>query len=400
MECGYHIWGKVKEMKLGEKMIISKKTALIGLISIVGLVVASLSITFIVIETKKNKLVEHDPIIIWEDIDFTLYDFPGKGTSKKPYLIENYNITTNAKIGIYIWNTTKYFVIRNCLVEAQETGIFIDSVAHETAQISNNNCISNLKHGILLYDSHYQSLIQNTCSNNQFGIYIHSSSFPDLSENICTNNDYGMVFLYSPAPSLLDNLCTNNNVGAYFYLSSSPSFSQNKFFNNYYGVYLMSSTFAAFSENEFSNNNYGAYLNSSVYSSFSENEFSNNNYGLFMVSASDSAFEDNILTNNNFGIYLVFNTNSCNMTYNLFQDNMGYAIYIEDFNYGNNIHHNSFIDNGQSSTSQAYDDSINFWYDDVNDEGNYWNTHDMIGSYVIDGSTSRVDLYPLENRPV
>jgi parallel beta-helix repeat protein len=400
MECGYHIWGKVKDMKLGEKMIISKKTALIGLISIVGLVVASLSITFIVIETKKNKLVEHDPIIIWGDTDFTLYNFPGKGTSKNPYLIENYNITTNAKIGIYIWNTTKHFVVRNCLVDAIETGIYLDSIAHGTAKITNNECITNKKHGILLYDSHYQSLIQNTCTNNQFGIYIHSSSAIDLSENICTNNDYGLVNLYSPVTSLLDNLCTNNYVGAYFYLSSSPSFSQNKFTNNNYGVYLMSSSIAAFSDNEFSNNNYGIYLNSSVYSIFSDNEFSNNYYGIFMVSASDSSLANNILTNNHFGIYLFFNTNSCNMTYNLFQDNIGYAIYIEAFNSDSRIHHNSFIDNGHSSTSQAYDDSINFWYDPIIYEGNYWNDHDMIGSYLIDGSTSRVDLFPLENRPV
>ena len=381
-------------------MIITKKTTLIGLISIVGIVVASLSITFIVIEVRKHKLIEHDPIIVWGDDDFILYNFPGKGTAKNPYRIENYNITTEAKVGITIWNTTAHFIVRNCLVNAEETGIWIESVATETATITKNTCMLNSKYGIFLYDTDGQSLIQNVCTNNRFSIYIHSCLAISLSENECTNSDYGMVILYSPAISLIENHCTNNFVGAYLYFSSAPSFSHNLFSSCTYGLYLMFSLSAFINQNEFTTNNYGVFLNSSRCSHLSENNIASNDYGVFLISSSNSEFTDNVISYNYLGLYFVYNMNSCNATYNLFQDNTGYAIYIEAFNYGNNIHHNSFINNAEGYPSQAYDDSINFWYDYANNEGNFWNDHNLIGSYIIAGSTNQEDLYPLESRPV
>ncbi len=67
-------------------------------------------------------LIDHPPIIIAKDADFSLYSFPGSGTPADPYLIENYNITGHP-IGISIEGNgsvplTINFIIRNCFIQA------------------------------------------------------------------------------------------------------------------------------------------------------------------------------------------------------------------------------------------------------------------------------------------
>ncbi len=66
-----------------------------------------------------NNLVDHKPITILKDEDFEKYNFLGNGTESNPYIIENYNITTEEDIAIYISFTTKYFIIRNCYLNAK-----------------------------------------------------------------------------------------------------------------------------------------------------------------------------------------------------------------------------------------------------------------------------------------
>ena len=179
------------------KILLTKKYLIIGIVVGIGLITTSLIIPFAVFEVHKNKLTDHDPIVIWGDEDFDVYDFPGKGTLSNPYKIENYNITTSLSVGISIWNTTKHFVIRNCFINAYETGIFIDSIAEETGTITRNEVVTNQKHGILVYGSVAVTITENTCDLNKFGIYLHSSSSAILSENLCTNNVYGIIILYS-----------------------------------------------------------------------------------------------------------------------------------------------------------------------------------------------------------
>ena len=68
-------------------------------------------------------LTPHDPIEITSDSDFEA--FPGLGTETDPYIIENYYITTNSGSGIIIRDTTKYFIVRNCHIDAENDGIFM-----------------------------------------------------------------------------------------------------------------------------------------------------------------------------------------------------------------------------------------------------------------------------------
>jgi len=73
----------------------------------------------------KTNYVEQEPIIILNDNNFTDYGFQGNGTLANPYSIENYNITTSSEIAINIINTTKYFIIKNCFINAEKYGMLI-----------------------------------------------------------------------------------------------------------------------------------------------------------------------------------------------------------------------------------------------------------------------------------
>jgi len=64
-------------------------------------------------------LTTHAPIRINSDSEFNATNgvTGGNGTAGNPYIIDNWNINaTGAGCGIYVGNTTKYFVIRNCTV--------------------------------------------------------------------------------------------------------------------------------------------------------------------------------------------------------------------------------------------------------------------------------------------
>ena len=109
-----------------------------------------------------NNLIQHDSFIIWDDDDFITYELPGDGTTNDPYRIENYNITTSGLYAIYIFSTTKFFVIENCYLESSNDegyGILISNIAGGTAKI-NNNTINLCSSGISLYESD-QNLITN-----------------------------------------------------------------------------------------------------------------------------------------------------------------------------------------------------------------------------------------------
>jgi len=61
-------------------------------------------------------LTSHNPIYIIGNAGFTPANgvVRGSGTENNPYIIENWDISTENTDGIHIRNTTAHFVIRNC----------------------------------------------------------------------------------------------------------------------------------------------------------------------------------------------------------------------------------------------------------------------------------------------
>jgi parallel beta-helix repeat protein len=107
------------------------------------------------------------PIFINGDSQFTPANgvTGGSGTQADPYIIENWVIDASGAIGITIQNTTKYFVVWNCLVEngGNYIGIYLDNAIN--GKVENN-----------------------TCENNSYGIYLTSSSSNTIFYNYLLNN--------------------------------------------------------------------------------------------------------------------------------------------------------------------------------------------------------------------
>jgi parallel beta-helix repeat protein len=180
-------------------------------------------------------LTSRAPIFIKNDNSFTSANgvTGGSGTQNDPYIIENLVIDASGADGIKIQNTTKCFIIRNCLVENggnSHSGIFLDNVVN--GRIESNTC-SNNDHGIHLVGSSNNTLTNNTCSNNDHGIHLMSSSSNILSNNTCLNNAHGIHLMFSSGNILDNNACENNSqYGIYLKSSSNNTITRNRLLNN------------------------------------------------------------------------------------------------------------------------------------------------------------------------
>ncbi len=226
-----------------------------------------------------SSLTPHDSISITSDIDFGV--FPGLGTEEDPYVIEGYNITTTSTNGIitastkgiYITDTTKYFIIRNCLVDA-DYGIYIDDVADGTTTVINNTC-SNNNYGISLFYSGNSTVANNTCSNNNnLGIWLWYSGSSTVANNMCNNNGHGIYLLDSGCSTVTNNTCSNNGWGISFRFSNSSTVANNMCNNNDYdGIELEDSSSSTVANNTCNNNYWGISLSSSGSSTVANNTF-------------------------------------------------------------------------------------------------------------------------------
>ncbi len=365
-----------------------KKKYLVG--SLLGIVIIAATIIPIIIHfgfKERNVLVDHNPILIEDDSDFDNYNFPGKGTQSNPYRIEYYNITTEIETGILIKNTAKYFLIIDCLINAEETGILIENVAEGSARIEKNICLNNDDYGIAIYNSSENIIHNNTCSFSWSGIYIEESTYTTISENRCHNNIEGISISQSSNSTLNHNIC----------------------YNNTYSISLTKSDYSILSGNICSKNLYGIlqYSNNTI---LKNNTCNNNAYGIYMYVSSDSTLTNNICFKNSYGI-MMETSFYCLIINNLLQENERHGIFMGNAPMGDNssnniVHHNSFISNNldgffEVSLSQAYDKGFNnIWFDETTSEGNYYNDYSGIGNYSIDGKANNTDPFPLSENPL
>ncbi len=275
--------------------------------------------------------IPHDAISITYDGAFEV--FPGTGTEEDPYVIEGYNITTTLyNRGIFISETTKYFVIRNCYIDSVFDGIHIDRIASGTATIINNTIYDNSR-GIYLYYALSSTVTNNNCTDNGSGILFEHSSGSTATNNTCNDNSKGIYLTSSSSSTVVNNTCSSNSLK---------------------GIYIKNSDGSTVTNNNCSNNN---------------------EEGIYLEDSDQCVITYNLLQeNNNYGVYLLPDGHE---------------------SWGNLIHHNNFVDNNLGGTSQASDECTdNFWYDSATQEGNYWNDW-VSGTYAIDGSAGAIDLYPL-----
>jgi parallel beta-helix repeat protein len=209
--------------------------------------------------------VAHSPIVIDNDIDFLLLSFNGSGTESDPYTFDNFKIIDSepASYGISIYGTTKFFIIRNCYINADSRGIDIHNVAENTAKIINNTCNSNSYCGIVISSSSGSFVVNNTCINNSYGIVIQSSSNCIVSNNYCADNTgNGLGLIESHFVNVVNNQFTSNdNYGIIFAWSETCTLHSNTFQENkHFGVFIRDSSRNVVFNNTFIENNQDGYM--------------------------------------------------------------------------------------------------------------------------------------------
>lgn len=239
----------------------------------------------------------HAPIRIDSDADFIPANgvTGGSGTDADPWIIEGWDIDgAGYSSGIYIGNTTDYFVIRNCSVHDVdgpirshpyyfEFGIGLYNV--ENGYIQNNNLTMNYC-GIYFSDSTNNTVEGNTATQNQGGLATYSGSDENLIiSNKFSANDknpvesgYGIIFMSSSNNKIRDNLIQDEEFGIYT-SGQSHIISNNTIENcSHTGLYIRG--FASkinVRNNTFKNNLNGTMINvTAEYTLFYHNNFINN----------------------------------------------------------------------------------------------------------------------------
>ncbi|MHA2254843.1 MAG: right-handed parallel beta-helix repeat-containing protein [Candidatus Heimdallarchaeaceae archaeon] len=297
-------------------------------------------------------------ISITDDGDWLSYGFNGSGSLTDPYLIENLAIDTDESYGIFIIDTTKAFLIKNCYVSSHFGGIEIRNTTAGAVRIE--NCIISpfCNDGIYAFKTPNATIVYNRLESSP-----HTGTGIQLTGNFST---------------IAHNYITGYQVGI------STSKGNNEVYNN--TVVSAIQTGIQIGQGD----NYLIYNNTSTF----------NEYGITLSSSSNSViFNNSCSFNTEVGLrlHICF---SCEIRYNWFEANDQFGVVLAYQSSNNIIHHNVFIDNGQES-SQAFEGPTNssvnnLWYNPVALEGNYWSNWDGKGPYDI-GGTDSADLYPLSS---
>ena len=220
-------------------------------------------------EEPSPMLTSHAPIRIDSNADFdsTHGVTNGSGTILDPYIIENWTIDgSGVGYGIYIGNTTSYFIIRNCTVQnangvgsepyysdsnialynvtngmvtnvtsthAANNGIYLLGWSHNN--IVYNNTVSSNLYGIVLYMANETRVINNTVWNNgRDGLRMDSARDTFISDLLSTgNNRYGIYLGYS-SNTTMESVTSDENSGYECYIDYSDDTSiVNSTFNGY-----------------------------------------------------------------------------------------------------------------------------------------------------------------------
>jgi len=314
----------------------------------------------------------------------------GSGTENDPYIIENWDISAGSAIGIEIWNTTAYFIIRNCYVHDSGKyydGIYFWNVAN--GEIDNVTCVSNDGQAIYFNSSSNNNITNCTVKNNSgSGIWLDNYSNNNVISN-CTaeNNDPGIWLTDNSDNNVIEN-CATNNCGIQFDYSSYNDIKNCTVENSRHGIYLT-----------YSNNNI-----------ISNCTVKNNDDSITLRFSSGNNIKNCTIENNSDGIFLSEDSYLNIIENCICENNRAYGIRLYYGSSYNRIYHNNIINN----TNQADDDSSSYWDNGYPSGGNYWSDYtgadnyrggnqDIPGSdgigdtpYLIPGGIN-LDRYPLMN---
>jgi len=224
---------------------------------------------------------------------------------------------------------------------------------------SNNNTIkdctniSEFYYGVIIYQSEYNTLINNTATNNSDdGIYLQYSSSNILINNTATADSADGIYVeYSSNNTLINNTATSDSGrGIRIRQSSSNSntlIDNTATSNSGQGINIFSSTYNNLTNNiATSNSSYGIYFESSSSHNILTNNtvISNSYYGIYLGSSSsnNTLISNNVTSDSSTGIYLLGSLNNT-LTNNTAISNTSYGIYVRNSANYNTLTNNTAI---------------------------------------------------------
>ena len=169
------------------------------------LIVVTLSLAFLVqtdtansagireVASKRSEYVfsyvSHEPFNITSDTDFETQSWPGNGSASNPYIIENISITSEDSACIWIMNTTRHFVVRNCLFASPV-------LDYRGVQYVFSITLTNVSNGILY---------GNQWKNSSAGISGYGLDACTISSNSFNVTQYGIMIIRSNHTTIFNN---------------------------------------------------------------------------------------------------------------------------------------------------------------------------------------------------
>jgi parallel beta-helix repeat protein len=261
-------------------------------------------------------LITSSPITITGNSDFQYVSERGDGTPGDPWVIEHLDINGSAfsQDGIYVKDTTDYFVISNCRITNTQggySGIYFENV-------TNGAVVDSLvQHGFangitIMYSSTVKIQSSEILDNGQFGIYAEGSSAVHVLGNEASGNLGGLgIYLYTtPDSAIIGNVAYNNGVSILVGASNNVRISGNYIHDETTAIYIYDLTGNLVSDNVIDN-----MAGNSIY-----------------LDTMSGATYNNVITDNDFTNCIAQHawdddpTNSNNWDGNYWEDNAPYSI--------------------------------------------------------------------------
>ena len=347
----------------------------------------------------------HAPIVIAGDVGFTPANgvTGGDGSEGNPFVISGWEIVSNSTEGVYIHDTTAYFVVRglyvhgngmatgihlaylsqgivtNCTLNTNFVGIRLDGVSDVV--INDNAIDDNYDSGVMLYYSTFVEITNNSIDRDAYAIYadygVHDISILNNSMDeseygglmawgtalriTAVNNTmrssqsgYGITFSTTATTNFIaDNNLSENDAGG---IAMNDASTSNIIRNNTvldslggYGIYV-----AIGDLNVIENNTVARASDDGIYmgpqGSSGQNRISNNTVEECYIGINSDSGPQNIITDNvvsgNTGGGISLLGSGCTVSGNNIADNLEFGLYIGPTSPSNTITGNTFVNDG------------------------------------------------------
>jgi len=102
------------------------------------------------------------------------------------------------------------FTITGCGNGQWDAGIRVEE---DRARILENEFVQNRNHGLLLWQSDYHLVEDNTATDNYGGLWTRSTDYSVFRNNRCENNSGTGIDLAGSHNEVINNICSNNGGG-------------------------------------------------------------------------------------------------------------------------------------------------------------------------------------------